>query len=226
MRKEIYAVWFPLVWFVVCGNYVKAEMVYQLEIFTDEGQGDVSPDLNLYVEVSDRGTDEVDFTFYNESLIDSSIARIYFDDDEGLLLGIADIAGLGTSFSRSAAPKNLPNARVLDPMFEATDEFTIGADAPPPKNGINPGQWGIISFDLTNDGTLEDVISGLNTNILRIGVHVIGLPDESSVSAVSVPEPGTLMLLGTAGLWIFTRKRRSLKGKTNSAANASLMKVS
>jgi hypothetical protein len=211
---------------------LKANIVYQLEVFTSNEEVTIcrqyhdSPVLNLYVEVSNGGVSQVEFSFYNESSIDSSIARIYFDDDDGSLLGIADIAGFGVSFSQSAVPGNLPGAKLLDPAFETTSGFSIDADSPPPKNGINPGEWGIISFDLTNDGTLKDVISGLNTNILRVGVHVIGLPDGSSISAVSVPEPGTLMLLGTAGLWIFTRKRRSFEGKTNSAANASLMKVS
>ena len=229
MRKKAWVIWFPLLCFALCGSSLRANMVYPLKVFTSDGQYHDSPVLNLYVEVSNRGTDEVDFTFYNESLIDSSIARIYFDDDDGSLLGIADIAGFGVSFGQSAVPGNLPGAKLLDPAFETTSGFGIDADSPPPKNGINPGERGIISFDLTNDGTLEDVISGLNTNILRVGVHVIGLPDDSSVSAISVsaPEPGTLILLGTAGLWIFTRKRRSFEGKTNSAANASfLMKVS
>jgi len=184
-------------------------MVYPLKVFTSEGLYHDSPDLNLYIEVSNGGVNQVEFSFYNESSIDSSITQIYFDDDDGSLLGIADIEGLGVSFSQPAAPGNLPGAKLLDPAFETTSEFSIDADSPPPKNGINPGEWGVITFDLINNTTLEDVISGLNTNILRVGVHVIGLPDESSVSAISVstPEPATVILLGTAGLWIFTRKK-------------------
>jgi len=209
MRKKPWAIWFLLLWFALCGSSLKANMVYPLKVFTSEGLYHDSPDLNLYIEVSNGGVNQVEFSFYNESSIDSSITQIYFDDDDGSLLGIADIEGLGVSFSQPAAPGNLPGAKLLDPAFETTSEFSIDADSPPPKNGINPGEWGVITFDLINNTTLEDVISGLNTNILRVGVHVIGLPDESSVSAISVstPEPATVILLGTAGLWIFTRKK-------------------
>ena len=208
MRKKAYIIWFPLFWFVVCGSIVKANVVYPLEIFTSDGEYHDSPDLNLYVEVSNAGTDQVNFTFYNESLIDSSVARIYFDDGFGSLLGIANIEGLGTSFGWSATPKNLPGAELLEPLFEATDEFSIGGDAPPPKNGVNPGEWVQLTFDIKINATLEDVVAQLDTGAIRIGTHVIALPDGSSGSAIAVPEPGTLMLFGTAGLWILTRKKK------------------
>lgn len=211
MRKEAY-ICFPLIWLVVCVvicvSPLRANMVYPLEIFTTEGQYYDSPDLDLYVVAFDVGMEQVGFSFYNESLIYSSIARIYFDDDDGSLSDIASIAGLGTSFSRSAAPKNLPAGKSLAPPFEATEAFSIGGDAPPPKNGINPGEWCTITFDLINGGTFGDVIGGLNSSSLRIGAHVIALPDGSSGSALAVPEPGALMLLGAVGLWILTRKRR------------------
>lgn len=211
MRKRAWAIWLLPLWFAVCGSSLKANMVYPLKVFTTEGLYHDSPDLNLYIKVSDGEPNQVEFSFYNESSIDSCIARIYLDDDYESLLGIANIEGLGVSFSQPVAPGNLPGAKLLDPAFETTSEFSIDADPPPPKNGINPGEWGVITFDLINDTTLEDVISGLNTNILRVGTHVINLPDGSSVSAVTIPELGTLMLLGTAGLWVFTRKRRSAR---------------
>ena len=227
MRKEAWVIWFPLLCSAICGSSLRANMVYPLKVFTSEGQYYDSPDLNLYVEVSNRGTDEVDFTFYNESLIDSSIARIYFSDGGGLLIDIADITdGPGTSFSRLARPGNLPRGNTFEPPFMTADGLSADSAPPLPHNGVNPGEW--VQFTLDNNGTFENVIDGLNTGSIRIGVHVIGtgLPDGSGVAAVSVPEPGTLILLGTAGLWIFTRKRRAYEGKTNSAADASLMKES
>jgi len=207
MRAEACAIWFALLWFVVCERPLKANMVYPLDIFDRDAEYYGSTDLNLYVQVTDGGPQLVDFTFYNDSFIGSSIARIYFDDDGALLSGLAGIDGL---FSQSASPGNIPGARLLVPPFEATDEFSIGADASPPKNGINPGQWAKITFDMTGGSTLDDVIGGLDTGALRIGVHVIALPDGSSGSALAVPEPATVMLLGTAGVWILTRKKRSV----------------
>ncbi len=206
-RGKLCSILFALFWFVVCGSPVRANMFFPLEIFDSESDYYGSHDLNLRVEVADGGPKLVDFTFYNESLVDSSIARIYFDDDGGSLSGLAGIDGL---FSQSASPGNLPGARSLDLPFEATDEFSIGADAPPPKNGINPGQWAKITFDMTGGATLYDVIDALEAGTLRAGVHVIALPDGSSGSAVTVaaPEPATLLLFSTAGLWVLTRRRR------------------
>ena len=233
MRKEAWVIWFPLLCFAICGSSLRANIVYQLEVFTSNEEVTIcrqyhkSFDLNLYVEVSNGGTDEVDFTFYNESLINSSISRIYFSDGGGLLIDIADITnGPGTSFSRLARPGNLPRGNTFEPPFMTVDGLSADSAPPLPHNGVNPGEW--VQFTLDNNGTFENVIDGLNTGSIRIGVHVIGigLPYGSGVAAVSVPEPATVILLGTAGLWIFTRKRRSFEGKTNSAANASLMKVS
>ncbi len=55
------------------GGVSRAAVVYPLEIFTNNGSYYNSPDWDLYVEVSDE-EGRVSFTFYNESLIDSSIA--------------------------------------------------------------------------------------------------------------------------------------------------------
>jgi hypothetical protein len=184
-------------------------MFFPLEIFDSESDYYGSPDLNLRVEVVDRGPEVVDFTFYNHSSIGSSVARIYFDDDGAFLSGLAGIDGL---FRQSASPGNLPGGRLLAPPFETTSEFSIGADAPPPKNGINPGQSATITFDMTGGSTLYDVINALEAGTLRAGAHVIALPDGSSGSAVTVPapEPATLLLFSTAGLWVLTRRRKSV----------------
>ncbi len=182
-----------------------AAMVCSFEIFTDNGSYYNSPDMDLYVEVSNRES-RVDFTFHNESLIDSSIARIYFQS--GAFLGIADIiGGPGTSFSQPAKPGNLPAGNLLEPSFVTTHELSFGSDPPASKNGINPGEWVMTTFDLINGGTFLNVVDELNPGALRIGVHVVGLPDGSSESAVTTPEPTTLFLLGLGGLALL-RKRR------------------
>ena len=189
----------------------RAAVVYPLEIFTNNGSYYNSPDLNLYVEVSD-GEDQAGFTFYNENLFSSSIARIYFDG--GPLLDIADITeGTGTSFSQSATPSNLPGGKPLEPSFVTTAGFSIGSDAPRPHSGVNPGEWVQITFDLINGGSFQSVIDELDTGVLRIGIHLIALPDGSSESAIAVPEPATIALLGLGALALLRKRRLT----TNSA---------
>lgn len=190
---------------------LQAGSIYPFEIFTDNGSFADSADLNLYVEVSDAGENRADFTFYNDSLIESCIARICFDD--GTLLGIADITSSpGVSFSLSAKPQTLPGGNLLEPPFVTTVEFSIDSDPPGSKNGINPSdpaEWLRITFDLKNNGLFQDVLDELNNGILRIGTHIIDLPDGSSESAINhTPEPATITLLGLGSLVLF-RKRET-----------------
>jgi len=187
------------------GDVLRAVEVYPIDIFTNNGPYYNSPDLDLYVEVSD-GTSQVDFTFHNASLIDSSVSRIYFEDD--LFLGIASITdGPGTSFSNPSIPGNLPGGDLLQPPFVAAREFSISGAPPPSIDGVNPGEWVQITFDLINNGTFQGVIDELDAASLRIGIHLIALPDGSSESAV-VPEPTTIALLGLGTLALL-RKRRA-----------------
>jgi len=209
-RGKFCSILFVLFWFVECVSPLRANMVYPLKIFDRDAKYFGSSDLNLYVSVADTKAGQVDFTFYNDSLADSSIARIYFDDD-GYLSGLAGIEGSGVSFSQSARPENLPAARLLDPPFETTGRFSVDGDSPVPKSGINPGQWAKLTFDLTSGSTFSDVVGALDVGTLRAGIHIIALPDGSSASAVTIPEPATLLLFGTAGVWVLTRKRRSLE---------------
>jgi hypothetical protein len=209
-------IWLPLLWVIVCGTFAEATMTYPLKVFNS----DVS-DLNLHVEVANGGAGQINFSFYNQSTIDSAIARIYFDDDAGVLLSILDISGDGTSFSQPAKPKNLPAGMSLSPIFDAIEQLSIAAVAPPPKNGINPGEHTTVVFRLSDGFGPGDVAAALNEGTLRVGVHVIALPDGSSVSAVSIPEPATLAIFGLAALSI-VRKARSLKWFRNETNNTSI----
>ncbi|MHC4155419.1 MAG: PEP-CTERM sorting domain-containing protein [Planctomycetota bacterium] len=183
---------------------------YPFEIFTSNGGYYDSPDIDLYVVVS-NGDNSVDFTFYNESLIPSSLSAVYFDD--GSLLGISAVtSGPGTLFTQPATPGNLPGAGFLDPPFVTTEEFCVDGDPPPSQNGVNPVgsgeplEWVQITFDLVGGGTLAHVLDELDTGALRIGVHVTALPDGSSESATNVPEPATVFILGLGAL-VVLRKR-------------------
>lgn len=215
-RKSFWMVAVFLLALCVSGNLLEASYVdpqtYPIEIFTSNGGYASSPDIDMYVVVSE-GISGVDFTFYNESLIDSSVAAVYFDD--GSLLGIAGVTnGPGTLFSQPANPGDLPGGNLLVPPFATTEEFSISGDPPPSQNGVNPVgsgeplEWVRISFDLVGGGTVSDVLSELYSGQLRIGVHVTSLPDGSSESGIVTPEPTGLLLL-SLGTWCMLRRRRS-----------------
>jgi hypothetical protein len=193
-------------------------VVYPFEIFTDNGGYYDNPGWDLYVDVWNGGS-QANFTFYNNSSFDCSIAQIYFDD--GTILGIDEVINsidpgppkvTYTSFNNTGpSPGNLPGANLLVPPFVADREFSIGAVSPPPWKGVNNGdilnEWVTISFQLSAD--LATLLSELNDGTLRVGLHVINLPDGSSESAVLVPEPATVLLLGLGALTLLRRRRRA-----------------
>ncbi|HUT30873.1 MAG TPA: hypothetical protein VMX13_13860 [Sedimentisphaerales bacterium] len=185
---------------------------YPFEVFTSNGAYCDSGDIDLYVVVS-NGDGSADFTFYNESLVPSSLSAVYFDD--GSLLGIAAVTnGPGTSFTQPATPSNLPAGNLLDPPFVTTDEFCVDGDPPPSQNGVNPVdpgeplEWVRITFDLVGDATLANVLDELDTGVLRIGVRITALPDGSSESAVNVPEPAISLVFALGGLVVLRKGRR------------------
>jgi len=145
-RKYIYAAFSAIIALSLLVDSLHATAVYPLEIFTDNGSYYDSPDIDLYVELSDRESC-VDFTFRNESIIDSSIARIYFAG--GSFLSFAEIIeGPGTTFNPSATPAKLPGANLLELPLLTTYEVSFDSDPAVPHNGINPGEWVITTFDL------------------------------------------------------------------------------
>ena len=187
-------------------------VTFPFEIFTDNSPYADDPNWNLYVDLWDsEGVEVVNFTFYNDSALQSSIARIYFDD--GSLIGVSEVINSPTytEFETTPSPGDLPGGNLLDPPFVADREFSIGSESPPPWKGVNDGdplnEWVTVKFDLINGGDLNGVIAELNTGVLRIGLHVIDLPGGYSESAILVPEPATLVLLGLGTLALL-RKRR------------------
>lgn len=196
--------------------------IIQLDIFTSNGVYADDPLMDMYVEVSEDG-DQVRFVVHNDSGVASSIAEIYFDDEGGVLLGIAEngiISGPGTLFSEGGSPPNLPAGNDLIPVFQKPPAFMASADNPAPANGINattdpdPDEWVAIVFDLVEGNSISDVMNNLADESLRIGVHVIAFPDGSSESAStggeeSIPEPATLAVLLAGAVLVKLRRKRS-----------------
>lgn len=202
--------------FVLTG--VSHAVIYPFEIFTSNGPYYNDPSVDLSMDVTNDGG-VADFTFYNNSTVDCCITRIFFDN--GVLLGatLSIVNGSETDFSEIyPGPGDLPGGNLIN--FSADKEFNSGAEAPPPENGVNnvidsiaAGEWVMLSFELINGGTLSKVLAELDSAILRVGLHVQGFPgepspDDYSESAVNIPEPATICLLGLGALALL-RKRRA-----------------
>ena len=180
--------------------------IYPFTIFTDNGDYNDDPGINIYMDVW-NGDNIAYFTFYNDSTVQSSITNIYFDD--GTLIGatLDIINGPGTLFAEDG-PDNLPGGSIIG--FNADREFNIGATPPPPDNGINNigGEWVTIEFELLG-GTLQDLLNELNSSALRVGIHIQNFTDGSSESAVNeIPEPATVLIFGLGGLALLRKRKK------------------
>lgn len=196
----------------------QAATTYTFFCLTGNSAADCAVGENqLSVDVSSAAVGEVSFTFYNNGPADSSIADIYFDD--GTLLGISSLVDsddgvgghAGVDFSVGASPPNLPGRNNISPSFEVTAGFLADSDPPVQPNGINPGEWLTINFDLQGSQTLNDVIDQLTTGQLRIGLHVQGFSGGGSESFVNnptaVPLPAAAWLFASALMLLMGRKR-------------------
>ncbi len=160
----------------------------------------------LRVTVVDWAPGQVGFTFTNSGPDQMSITDVYFAD--GTLLGISTIInGPGVNFSQGATPGNLPGGNSISPAFVTTAGFSADSNPPPVANGVQPGEWLTIVFDLINGQTYADTIAAMNGAVnLRVGIHVQGFANGESESYIT-PAPGAVALLGLGGL-VMTRRRR------------------
>lgn len=204
--------------FLFSSVYSNALRVNFLCISSNSADNCAVGQTQLFVDVLPEGTDDVRFTFYNMGDKRSSITGVYFDD--GTLLGISQVldedengGSDGVDFtSGSASPPNLPGAASVDPAFNTTAGFLADADSPQrQQNGVNPGEWLGIVFDLQSQQNFDSVIHDLETGALRIGLHVIGFDNggsESFINSTAVPLPPALsfFITGLAGLSVVRRK--------------------
>jgi len=224
MRKRRYCKKgvFVLLAALVLNTLTYANMIYNFHIFNNPNyENDLR--LNFTLTTTDegqnqQGKNQVGFLFENSSLIGSSITAIYFDDGSLLNMNENFLEGQGINFSQGATPKSLPAGNTLNPPFDKKPVFSADSDPPVFHNGINPDEWLKLVFVLKDNKSYDDVIAeiaaGGSTTCenLRIGIHIQGLPNDDSVSAINctrsqpIPEPTTIALLTLGGLVLFRRK--------------------
>ena len=148
--------------------------------------------------------DTLRFEFRNNSTVESSVAGVYFEKDS--LSGIAGFEfGPGTLFEEDANPSRLPAGNLLQPPFDAA--YSARSAPPTYHNGIGPGEHLTVIFNLEEATAFDNLLTQLESGHFRIGAHVIGLPDGSSFSAVTTPEPATILLLGFGWLMLISKRR-------------------
>ncbi len=227
-RRSLRNVVFIFLAVLILNTLTYANMIYNFHIFNNS-KYETDQRLNFTLTVTDEGSHKVGFKFDNSSTATSSITDIYFDTypNSGLLnTGNVTITnGLGVSFSKGASPTTLPGGAELTPKFDKTPEYSADSDSPVSHNGINPNEWLKLVFTLEDNRGIDDVIAEIaaggstTEENLRIGIHIQGLPNDDSVSAINctqpqpIPEPATICLLGLGALSLVIRKKEGRRSK-------------
>lgn len=192
--------------------------------------GTVGSGSDIFVEVTENlltVANDVLFKFTSELPIynpsnSPSISRLYFDTGSYTSLFSGSLSITETSGLVNLVPKTPASHPFLpltpDYQFGLSNTFPLDN----PINGINPGEYAVVSATLGGSNTFADVISSMNVGLgsatgLRIGVFAFflngtGLDDGGFVtnSVVAVPEAETwAMLLAGLGLVGFMARRRT-----------------
>jgi hypothetical protein len=180
-----------------------AALTYSFNCITFDSAGNCGiGSAQLDLTVSDGGNGKVNFLFTNTGPQASSITDLYFDWKtpalaltEGALTQSA-----GVSFGWGATPTDLPAGNTI----AFSSDLGLDSNVPTQPSGVNPGEWLNIAFA----GSFDQLVAGLHSGQLLVGLHVQGFANGGSESFVSVAEPPMhAMLLSGLFLLGFTLRR-------------------
>ena len=210
LRKVLFLVFVS----ILCVSVSQAT-IYTFDVITSNGPNGSSIGDQLSMEVYADGNN-VSFKFSHliSGIAGPVISEIYFDDGSILAFATLDESLPGVDFKEDkvgqVSPPNLPGGNLISPPFVATTAFSIEAANPAPQKGVGFGEWLIITYSLQGSHTIDDINDELANGDLRVGMHVISIPQvtggTTSESYVT-PEPATLALLGLGG-FLLRRKNK------------------
>jgi len=194
-----------------CANDCAASVTYDVYNVVGVSNNDAGNtaigEAQLSVELIDLSGGQIEFVFRNSGSEKCSITDVYFDDRCELLSNLWVVNSPGVQYTQWATPSNLPAGNNLTPHFETTLGLSADSDPPVSHNGVNPGEYLGIRFDLQCGSGIADVGNCIDSGGLRIGLKVQAFADGGSETFVAVPAPGALML-GSLGVCVVGWLRR------------------
>ena len=185
----------------------QAAITYSFECVNKADVNCVTGMNQLKLTVSDDGSGTTNFTFTNTGPQSSSITAIYFDwlSAQYALTQGSLTPSSGVSFAWGATPPNLPGGNTIG--FVA--DLGLDSNVPTQPNGINPGESLTIAFA----GSFSQLIQGLHSDKLEVGLQVQGFSNGASASFTTLPEPAVYatLLLGMALIGFTIRRRKPAK---------------
>jgi hypothetical protein len=165
----------------------------------------------LFMDVNTLSDRSSSIIFTNTGPSPTSISEIYFGSDLAMLdLNIESVINCspGVLFDISGAhPANPPGSEEFSHWWSVT-VASMESKSPTSRNGINPYEYLEMELSYNSSSTLSELIQ---SGDVKVALHVISIGENSDtfVNGTSlIPEPASVILMGSAGCVIGFMRRR------------------